>query len=67
MPSRTQLLTHTCHHITDAATGVRITWVPTGAYVKDILTICPECAKKEPRPKRLDSATVQRMAEEEWV
>jgi hypothetical protein len=48
-----QLLAYTCHHTTDARTGVRIGWVPAGARVKPILTVCPECAGKEPRPKRL--------------
>jgi hypothetical protein len=50
--SRPQVLAYTCHHTTDAATGVRIGWVPAGARVKPILTVCPECARKEPRRKR---------------
>jgi hypothetical protein len=47
-----QILAYQCGCHTDAATGVRIGWVPAGARVKPILTVCPECARKEPRRKR---------------
>jgi hypothetical protein len=48
-----QVLAYTCGHYCDAATGVRIDWVPAGARMRTILTVCPECARKQPRPKRL--------------
>ncbi|MCJ7510793.1 MAG: hypothetical protein MUP14_07905 [Dehalococcoidia bacterium] len=51
-PRAPQVLSYECFHVTDAATGVRIGWVPAGARVKDILTVCPECANEAPRPKR---------------
>ena len=47
-----QVLSYQCGHTIDAS-GVRIGWVPAGAYLKEILTICPECARKQPRPKRV--------------
>ena len=48
-----QVLFYTCVHVTDAATGVRIGWVPAGAHLKEVLTVCPECAGKARPPKRL--------------
>ena len=48
-----QVLFYTCFHVTDAATGVRIGWVPAGAHLKEVLTVCPECAGKARPPKRL--------------
>ena len=51
--SRPQVLSYTCGCYIDPSTGVRIGWVPAGAHVKEVLTVCPECAKKEPVPKRL--------------
>jgi len=50
-PSGT-VLSYECGHTTDAATGLRIGSVPAGAPPKEILTVCPECAAKEPRGKR---------------
>jgi hypothetical protein len=48
-----QLLKYQCSHVTDAITGVRIGWVPAGAYLKEMLTVCPECAGKARPLKRL--------------
>jgi hypothetical protein len=40
-----------CQHWACAATGLRIGWVPAGSIVKDILTVCPQCAKAQPLRK----------------